>query len=224
VKQVVLVVVFNIHKKKMMFVRLKTALRKNIRIVVMGVIVSAIVVGSLWVSSLCCSYPQISKGNKLLKYIAVVLVMFLTSACLDGTRIHSDSPMEVNSPTPENGIYFLTDMKRSDIPKSERAYEDAGLIGKLMLVNGCLGIYDSSRNKHWVVIWPPEYELSIDQEVVQIRERASGEILAAVGDEVRGGGGPTPATNAAELAQDSLPSQCTDSEYYVVAPSLKLIE
>jgi len=50
VKQVVLVVVFNIHKEKMMFVRLKTALQKNVRIVVMGVIVSVVVVGSLWAS------------------------------------------------------------------------------------------------------------------------------------------------------------------------------
>ena len=98
--------------------------------------------------------------------------------------------------------------------------------GTLALVHGCLGITTRYAPDGILVIWPPEYVLDATSDPVAIRDRASGELVAQLGDEVSLGGGHVYLGQARDIAGESLPDACAlpvaqSDNFFIASPTLR---
>ncbi len=90
---------------------------------------------------------------------------------------------------------------------------DALLVGKLVLLDGCLYVDDGFGHRY-LPIWPHNFALSVQGDVVQILDD-TGQPVARVGDEVKIGGGEVPADQIARYSLQPLFSQCP-APYWLV--------
>ena len=89
------------------------------------------------------------------------------------------------------------------------------LTGKLNVVDGCLYVDDSNSDTSYLLVWPPDFTLSIDADAVLLFNGA-GAVVARVGEEVRFSGGEVKSVRYLdEHVRQSLPSDCP-GPYWIV--------
>lgn len=108
-----------------------------------------------------------------------------------------------------------------------RGSDDALLNGTLADVHGCLGVVNQSATDGIVVIWPPEYLFDAAVDPPTIRDRATGEPVAQLGDRVALTGGYRYLDRAREVAVDSLLDSCAlpvaeGDNFFLAAPSMQV--
>ena len=104
-----------------------------------------------------------------------------------------------------------------------RVVMQALLIGRLVLVDGCLRIESLHGGESMLPIWPPEFGLATEGEQIQVLD-GEGRVVARVGEEVYMGGGGGSAEGLAECVREQLPPACTGPYWIVgdgVRPNLK---
>ncbi len=163
-----------------------------------------------------------------LLFLLGLLIALLLIACNSGRNLIVLAPASPLSTPPSaapSDIAFPTD------PTAEaytlRDQMEAELAGTLALVHGCLGVTNNYAADGILVIWPPEYVLDATSDPVAIRDRASGELLARLGDEVSLGGGHVYLGQARDIAGDSLPDACAvpvaqSDNFFVAAPNMRI--
>lgn len=107
----------------------------------------------------------------------------------------------------------------------EREFMEAQLIGELVVVNDCIYMNSREGDTSYLVIWPPEFTLVTENDLVQIRNGV-GEVVAQVGEEVYMSGGEVPASEAPWLSQqlrEKLPDTCP-GPYWVVGEQVRFFE
>lgn len=92
--------------------------------------------------------------------------------------------VEVND-LPEGSFFFL----RKKAVLDGWAESGASLSGELVLYDRCPRVMDGAEQ--YVLLWPPEYAVRVEDGMVAFLD-GSGEVVAAVGDQVRLGGGAIP--------------------------------
>jgi hypothetical protein len=99
--------------------------------------------------------------------------------------------------------------------EGERAVMDGEIDGTLVLVDNCIRIVRDDANISYLLIWPPDFDISIENDAIAILNE-SGEIVAHIGDMVHiGGGGINSLIMLDKYIQEQVPPQCTGS-YWVV--------
>ncbi len=119
--------------------------------------------------------------------------------------------------TPGN-IYF------PQLKPGERVFMEAELIGELVVVNSCIRVNSREGDTSYLVIWPPEFTLATENDLVQIRNEV-GEVVARIGEEVYMTGGERPANTAwlSQQLREKLPDTCPEP-YWVVGEQVRLFE
>ena len=163
-----------------------------------------------------------------LLFLLGLLIALLLIACNSGRNLIVLAPASPLSTPPSaapSDIAFPTD------PTAEaytlRDQMEAELAGTLALVHGCLGVTNNYAADGILVIWPPEYVLDATSDPVAIRDRASGELVAQLGDEVSLGGGHVYLGQARDIAGDSLPMTCAlpvaqSDNFFIASPTLRV--
>ena len=116
---------------------------------------------------------------------------------------------------PPLGAHFP---QRIKLPNS---YLDAGIKGKLILDHGCLRV-GAENGYSDLLIWDSRFTTRMEQGVVQVIDRATGEVLASVGDFVEGGGGLSTDILWLSLKQ-RIPKECP-GPYWAVGDPLKKVD
>jgi hypothetical protein len=104
-----------------------------------------------------------------------------------------------------------------------RVVMEALLIGRLVLVDGCLRIESFYGDESLLPIWPPEFGLAAEGDGIQVLD-GEGRVVALVGEEVYMGGGGGSATGMADCVREQLPATCGGPYWIVgdgVRPNLK---
>ena len=120
---------------------------------------------------------------------------------LDGSSVVECEKASTSEPT----IFFPQGQEETG--DGVRVVMQALLFGELVVVDGCLRLKESHGDASHLLIWPPDFTLSIENNAIQILNGA-GQVVARVGDELRISGGEVPA--AVAPAFPGLPSsgQC----------------
>lgn len=126
--------------------------------------------------------------------VLVITVLLVSLGC-------SNKFPTTPSPTP----YFV---QQKEIPN---AYMRALLIGKLVLVDGCLRV-DSDDGDSYLVIWPQGFSLRANDKAIEIVDK-NGQLVAREGDNLKIGGGEL--SHIAEYVLQPLPDNCP-GPYWVV--------
>jgi hypothetical protein len=100
-----------------------------------------------------------------------------------------------------------------------RAVMQAELIGRLVLVDGCLRIDSIHGAESLLPIWPPEFGLAAQGDEVQVLD-GDGQVVARVGEEVYMGGGESSTPGLAECVREQLPATCT-GPYWIVGEGVR---
>ena len=100
-----------------------------------------------------------------------------------------------------------------------RVVMEALLIGRLVLVDGCLRIESFHSGESLLPIWPPEFDLAAEGEEIQVLD-GEGRVVARVGEEVYMGGGGGSAAALAGCVREQLPDACT-GPYWIVGEGVR---
>jgi hypothetical protein len=116
-------------------------------------------------------------------------LLLLVTGCATGTMTDrfdaTELPTELSpTPTLPSGYVF----PRRELVDGELASMASEIYGKLVKVNGCLRLESSYDGRSYLVIWPPNYQLDVKNDEIQILDE-SGQVLAVVGQEIHMGGG-----------------------------------
>jgi hypothetical protein len=104
-----------------------------------------------------------------------------------------------------------------------RAVMQALMIGRLVLVDGCLRVESFHGDESLLAIWPPEFGLAAEGDEIHVLDGA-GQVVARVGEEVYMGGGGGSASGLADCVREQLPAACRGPYWIVgdeVRPNLK---
>ena len=101
-----------------------------------------------------------------------------------------------------------------------RVVMQALLIGRLVLVDGCLRIESVHGEESLLPIWPPEFGLAAEGDGIQVLD-GEGRVVARVGEEVYMGGGGGSAEGLAECVREQLPAAC-GGPYWIVGDGVRL--
>lgn len=86
---------------------------------------------------------------------------------------------------------------------------DGEIEGTLVLVDTCLRVYNDQANTSHLLIWPPGFNLTNENDTIEILN-SDGEIVAQIGDRVQMGGGEIHSKTMLEKSiQEQVPPQCT---------------
>ena len=100
-----------------------------------------------------------------------------------------------------------------------RVVMQALLVGRLVLVDGCLRIESPHGDESQLPIWPPEFGLAAEGEQIQVLD-GEGRVVARVGEEVYMGGGGGSAEGLANCVREQLPAACT-GPYWIVGEGVR---
>jgi hypothetical protein len=115
-------------------------------------------------------------------------------------------------------LYIIcTNSTPTTIPEIIATAWTASLVGKLEMIDGCLRVISVENDTDYVLVWPPDYSITIDNNKVRV---VSGivtgnhrEILLNIGETVKMSGGET--EQLSEKMYQSLPSNCV-GPYWIV--------
>lgn len=140
----------------------------------------------------------------MMKYLFPSIFFLLVSACTSqatGTLSPiSHFPQQINTPN---------------------VYMQALIKGELILKNDCLRVSDLHGNSI-LLIWRPGFSTRMEQEIVQVVDSNTGNVLASVGDFVAVGGGFDDNPTWMGL-NEPLPEDCP-GPYFIVGEFIKKIE
>ena len=89
------------------------------------------------------------------------------------------------------------------------------LLGKLTAADGCLYVDDSNSDTSYLLVWPPDFTLSIEADSVLLFN-GTGEVVARVGEELSISGGEVKSVRFLdEQVRESLPADCP-GPYWIV--------
>ena len=127
--------------------------------------------------------------------------------------VPQQGPGDVSTSAAEPGpTIFFPQQKAVD---GEREVMDALLIGKLVVVEGCLRVNTSYSDTGYLLVWPPDFRLSTENDTIQVLNGA-GQVVARVGDEVDIGGGEVRYLERLdEYVRQQLPPDCSGT-YWIV--------
>ncbi len=100
-----------------------------------------------------------------------------------------------------------------------REVMEAELIGELVLDNGCLRVNSIYGDSSILLVWPPEFTLGAENDVLQILD-GTGQVVVRVGEEVYMGGGEGSSRAMAECVRQQLPAACT-GPYWIVGDGIR---
>lgn len=90
------------------------------------------------------------------------------------------------------------------------------LFGKLIAVDGCLRVNASPGDTSYLLAWPPDFEVSVEENTVHILKGDGQEVVLHIGEMVRLSGGEVYAIGAlSEPVRQGLPANCP-GPYWVV--------
>lgn len=140
--------------------------------------------------------------------IQVLVLVFVVTSCISDDL--GDTPQ---GDQPEHTINFL---RKRDASGSGMASE---LIGKLILVEGCLRIQSDVNPRGSTAIWPHEFGFSVQNNVISIID-GNDQVVARVGERIHVGGGGAPPRSATEWEEYVIgnPQQCAGPFWAVSSP------
>ena len=160
-----------------------------------------------------------------------ILILLLLAATTTSTACQSQSPdvSEPQSPTAERPLIFPT----HNWPLGTD-YGYNYLVGELRAEDGCLKLYNlgweepnrpafQQLRDFWLIVWPSDFALRQDGEVVEIRN-GNGDIVARAGDIVRLGGRSAWDDDGVSRSklEESLPKEC-QLAYYLVGDEVAVV-
>lgn len=90
------------------------------------------------------------------------------------------------------------------------------LFGKLITVDGCLRVNESPGDTSYLLAWPPDFEVSVEENTVHIMKGDGQKVVLRIGEMVRLSGGEVYAIRAlSEPVRQRLPVNCP-GPYWVV--------
>lgn len=144
-------------------------------------------------------------------WLVLIAVSLAVTACSNKSTTASAS-----DPTPT--IFF----PKQKAVNGERVTMEALLIGELVVVEGCLRVNSSYSDTSYLLVWPPDFTLSTENDAIQILDGA-GQVVARVGEAVRIGGGEVPAWVAPAHAERPLPDDCP-GPYWIVGDVVSSVQ
>jgi len=140
---------------------------------------------------------------------ALIAVSLAAAACGDRSTTASTS-----APAP---AIFFPQQKAVD---GERVSMEALLAGKLALVEGCLYVHESQTGVSYLLVWPPDSRLNVQDGAIQILDGA-GQVVARVGDEIHVSGGEVASfEHLNEYLRQTLPDDCP-GPYWIVGEEIR---
>jgi len=129
----------------------------------------------------------------------------------DGSTVVECEITSASTSPPEPPFFFPRQQPVAGI----REVMMALLQGKLTAADGCLYVDDSNSDTSYLLVWPPDFTLSMEADAVLLFNGA-GEVVARVGEEVRLSGGEVKSVRYLdELVRQSLPADCP-GPYWIV--------
>jgi hypothetical protein len=93
--------------------------------------------------------------------------------------------------------------------------------GILVLVDNCIRVdRETSTNASYLLIWPPDFNYSIENDTVKILNE-DGEIVASLGNKVIISGGEVPVLY--EPVKEQAPSQC-NGPYWIIGDEISRVD
>lgn len=157
--------------------------------------------------------------NKTICLVFMVLLLAMTACTLaaDSTL----QPSEIHSPTLVSDTSKTIFFPRQKKTEGERAVMEARTGGILVLVDNCIRIdRETSTNASYLLIWPPDFNYSIENDTVKILN-GSGENVASLRDKVIISGGEVPVLY--EPVKEQVPSQCI-GPYWIIGDEISRVE
>ena len=140
----------------------------------------------------------------------VLLIAVITACSARPSPVATATPLAVKTPRPNETV----------TPQVVATVLLAELIGKLNIVDGCVRVIDRVDNVSSLLVWPPDFEVTIEKDTVRvIGGKVSGnhtEALLHEGDMVLFGGGEISELNARPLLKE--PPNCP-GPYWLVGSS-----
>jgi hypothetical protein len=116
-------------------------------------------------------------------------------------------------------IFFPRQVKT----EGERAVMQALTRGTLVLVDNCIRLERGKSLENYLLIWPPDFNLSIENGTIEILNE-DGETVAHIGDRVRIGGGEVHSLVMLDkFIQEQVPSQCT-GPYWIIGDEFTTVD
>ncbi len=146
----------------------------------------------------------------------IFLALFLVITACTSTTGSTLQPSENHPPAatasyPSKTIFFPRQEKKD----GERAVMEALIRGTLVLVDNCIRIDESDSGDSYLLIWPPDFNMTIENGTIEILN-GDGEIVAHIGDRVHIGGGGIPSPSVYDKPiQEQVPPQCT-KPYWII--------
>jgi hypothetical protein len=98
------------------------------------------------------------------------------------------------------------------------------VVGKLVKVDGCLRVHSKYSGTSYLLAWPPDFTVNIENDTVQIIKRDGEEVVLRIGGMVRVSGGEVKSTNyLSEEVRQKLPPHCR-GPYWVVGIEISPME
>lgn len=99
----------------------------------------------------------------------------------------------------------------------------AKLLGKLVIVEGCLRVNAKDSDTSYLLAWPPDFAVSMEEDVQLVDENGK-EVVLHIGEIVSIGGGEVHSTEYLdERVRQKLPENCP-GPYWVVGTEVGLLE
>ena len=129
----------------------------------------------------------------------------------DGSTVVECEFRSASTTPPEPPIFFPRQQPAAGIRETMVAL----LLGKLTAADGCLYVDDSNSDTSYLLVWPPDFTLSMEADAVLLFN-GTGEVVARVGEELRISGGEVKSVRYLdEQVRQSLPADCP-GPYWIV--------
>lgn len=169
-------------------------------------------------------FHNIVANNRL---ISAILVIGMISACTPAKNASIPPTANISSqtgyqttPSQMSKTIFFPQQEPVD---GERETMTSEISGTLVLVDGCIRVYDAETETSWLLIWPPTFSLNAENNSIQILD-GQDNVVARVGDSVRIDGGEIWSPSYfSETMQPNLPADCP-SPYWIVGDEVNAIK
>ena len=173
-----------------------------------------------------CLFRMIKKTKMI---IFVIVLCNIAVACISSTNATpipsseyiptQDDVLQKTTPANNQTIYF----PQQEPVEGERETMTAEVFGTLVVVDKCIRVKDEEFDTSWLLIWPPNFTLSIENNSIQILDE-NGNAMARVGDWVRIGGGEVKSSNFfSETMKQKLPPNCL-APYWIVGDEVSTLK
>lgn len=151
-------------------------------------------------------------------WIMVSFLFFTMVACayrstVEPTTVSTTLPVTITMTGSSSTIFF----PQQKPVNGERASMTAELIGKLVLVDNCLRVNAMYFDASYLLIWPPDFKLDIENNVIQVIN-GTGQVIARINDEINTGGGEVPDSHVPQEIRDTCPGPYFEVGEWVSTP------